>query len=488
MNRHVLLAITLCLALPAVVLADRLVAHASPHQPIVTLLGDKTKERTVSRQAPGQARATPFRALRSGTTTAAKLFIARGDHASVVHLAVYGSSRGRPGALLTSGTKRRPAARAWNTVDLHKTRLVAGHVYWIALLGSGGTLAYESRANGRCLSRSEDRSKLGALPRHWSSGGSSDACPISAYVVGHASAVPTPAPSQPAPTTTTPAPTTPTPPSSYPGTQKNCASQPSACGYPDATNSGVAPTTPLTGSGSITANVAGEVIKNVNIVNGSITVTANNVTIENSKITTGNGTVTNGTGDAAIVIQSGVSGTVVQYTTMQGSDCNGGSLLFGVMNNSNDQLTMDHDYGQCIDDILHGAGTLSNSYSIDNANIPNDHYEPVAYDGGGGGLTIDHDTLLNPHDQTAAVFTQCTFGDVSTLTITNSLLAGGGYTVYGPTSDPCGSGTGPESVTNNRFSRIYFRNSGQYGTNAYFPKNTTWSGNIWDDTLATAHM
>ena len=272
------------------------------------------------------------------------------------------------------------------------------------------------------------------------------------------------------------------------GSQTNCASQPSSCGYPDATNSGVPAGTTLTNSGSITASSNGEVIKDVNIVNGSIDVTANNVTIEDSEITTGNGTLNGGTGQSAIQVESGVTGTIVEYTTMQGSNCNGGSLLFGVLNSSGAQLTMDHDYGQCLDDILHGSGALTNSYSIDSANIPNDHYEPVAYDGGDGSLTIDHDTLLNPHDQTAAVFTQCTFGDVSTLTIENSLLAGGGYVLYGPTSDSCGSGTGAESVTNNRFSTLYFANGGQYGLDAYFPSDTTWSGNIWDNSLAHANM
>jgi hypothetical protein len=137
-----------------------------------------------------------------------------------------------------------------------------------------------------------------------------------------------------------------------------------------------------------------------------------------------------------------------------------------------------------LDDILHGSGTLSNSYSIDNPTIPNDHYEPVADDGGNGALTIEHDTLLDTHDQTAAVFTQCTFGDVAKLTIADSLLGGGDFAIYGPTSDPCGSGTGPESVTNNRFTRLYYPNSGQYGAAAYFPNNTTWTGNVWDDTNA----
>ena len=270
------------------------------------------------------------------------------------------------------------------------------------------------------------------------------------------------------------------------GTQTNCIANPSACGYPDATNSGVPAGTQLTSSGSITAGTPGETISDLS-VNGTITVTANNVTIKDTKITTGNGQLN---GVSAIMIQSGVSGTVVEDTTMQGSNCQGGSLFAGVMNESGDQLTMERDYGTCLDDILHGSGTLADSYWIDNANIPSDHYEPVAYDGGAGSITINHNTLLNPHDQTAAVFVTCWGGPVTSETITNNLMAGGDYVVYGPTGNGgCSFATGPQTVTGNRFSTIYYSSGGQYGLGVYFESNqTTWSGNIWDNNGASAGM
>jgi hypothetical protein len=37
-------------------------------------------------------------------------------------------------------------------------------------------------------------------------------------------------------------------------------------------------------------------------------------------------------------------------------------------------------------------------------------------------------------------------------------------------------------VTGNRFSRVYYAKSGQWGPNAYMPSTYTWSGNVWDDT------
>ena len=268
------------------------------------------------------------------------------------------------------------------------------------------------------------------------------------------------------------------------GLEKNCVTNPSACGYPDATNSGLPAGTVLTPkTGNISANTAGQTISNIDLTNGTIVVTANNVTIKDARITTGNGQLN---GVSAIDVKSGVTGTLVEDTTMQGSNCTTGALFAGVMNEGGDQLTMLRDYGVCLDDILHGSGTLKDSYSLDNANIPNDHYEPVADDGGNGSLTIIHNTLLNPHDQTAAVFTQCTFGSVTSLDIEDNLAGGGDFVFYGPLSDACSNGGGTEIVKNNRITRLYYPTGGQYGVGVYFPNNVTWSGNYWDDTLLAA--
>ena len=63
-----------------------------------------------------------------------------------------------------------------------------------------------------------------------------------------------------------------------------CMPKPSACGFPDATNTGVTPGTALTpASGVVTLNQAGQVYENRQ-VNGSIIVTAPNVTIRNVRL------------------------------------------------------------------------------------------------------------------------------------------------------------------------------------------------------------
>jgi hypothetical protein len=229
----------------------------------------------------------------------------------------------------------------------------------------------------------------------------------------------------------------------------------------------------------MTVTTPGSLVDGKAFTGGTLYIAANNVTVQNSEFSKATTT------GQAIFIEPGVTGTVVKNCTFHGTDNQSGSLFIGVFNNSGDSLTMDHDQAYWTDDILHGSGTIKNSYSVDDANIPGDHYEPVYYGGGGGSLIVDHDTFLNPHGWTAAVFAKNDFGDINTVVIQNSLLAGGGYTLYGGLSGNNGNVNGPVTVANNRFSRLYFPKSGYYGIDAYFdPAITTWTGNIWDDTLA----
>jgi hypothetical protein len=76
---------------------------------------------------------------------------------------------------------------------------------------------------------------------------------------------------------------------------------------------------------------------------------------------------------------------------------------------------------------------------------------------------------------------------ISDRIITGNLFAGGGYPIYGGAA--FGNTTSNIKITNNHFSKIFFPKGGQWGIDAYFnatdPGNV-WSGNIWDDTGATA--
>jgi hypothetical protein len=141
--------------------------------------------------------------------------------------------------------------------------------------------------------------------------------------------------------------------------------------------------------------------------------------------------------------------------------------------------------GEC----FHGAGTLTNSYVTADAEIDKDHYEGIYYGGGAGPLVVEHDTIIDPHEQTAAIFVSHDFGDVTTLTITNNILEGGDYVIYGGGSGSAGSVVGPVTVTGNRFSTKNYPKGAEYGPAQYFDDAVThWSGNIWDDTLASVPL
>ena len=116
-----------------------------------------------------------------------------------------------------------------------------------------------------------------------------------------ATATPTPTVKPSAAPTTTPKPTTtpsptvtaaPTPPattSPSSGTRPvNCAPKPSACGYPDASNTGIKAGVTLKKSGSVNADRNGQVIDGLDIT-GEINVTASNVVIKNTRVTGGRG-------------------------------------------------------------------------------------------------------------------------------------------------------------------------------------------------------
>ena len=74
--------------------------------------------------------------------------------------------------------------RAWNTVPIAQTTVSAQSNYWIAVLGTGGTLYFRQDTGGSCQSESSGSTRLRSLPSSWRTGASGIGCPISAYASG----------------------------------------------------------------------------------------------------------------------------------------------------------------------------------------------------------------------------------------------------------------------------------------------------------------
>jgi hypothetical protein len=265
------------------------------------------------------------------------------------------------------------------------------------------------------------------------------------------------------------------------GNETGCIEAPHECGYPDQTNTGVPSGTTLTPrSGDIAITKPGTTIEDAQ-VNGPINVQANNTTIKDSEII-----ASGGEGEHGIWIEEGITGTVIEDDTIRGSEPSGNGVVQYAIFSDDESTRIERDYIYNATEPVSGPSQISNSLIEANGTIPEEHYEDVYYGGGGGALIVNHNTLLNPHSQTAVIFASVDFGNQTTLSITDNLMAGGGYMLYGGGSGDEGSVLGPVTVTGNRFSRHYFPEGGQYGVGAYFNESVTdWLGNFWDETLKT---
>jgi hypothetical protein len=297
--------------------------------------------------------------------------------------------------------------------------------------------------------------------------------------------------------------------------QTDCFSAPGACGYPDPKYATVGPSaacSSLTSSGDLTIHTAGTTIQNMDIT-GEVTVSANNVTLTNDCISTnGEGTL----GSKAVNIGEGVTGTLISYSDISGANATSQSVDEALANNDgNDDTTADHDYIQNCGECVHGAWTLTNSYVIVNGTLPNcgsecpDHYEDIYCND--DTFVANHDVLLNPYNQTATLFCDTNNGSggaaMNHITLTNSLIAGGGYSLY-PQGNSSSVGSSTMDISNNRFGRCltaqvyeshsggtacsggadsngYWPFGGYYGIDAYVycppTSGQEWSNNVWDD-------
>ena len=157
------------------------------------LLGDQNIESTVDANSSGRAEAFPFTNSNAGSAGSVTVYVDSRDTATKLSVGLYNTSSGHPGALLGSGSLSNPTKGGWNAVSINSSNLGAGATYWVAVLGTGGTLNFRDRTNSGCYSYTSSQSSLTSMPSNWSDGSRWASCSLSAYVSG-ALAGPPPAP------------------------------------------------------------------------------------------------------------------------------------------------------------------------------------------------------------------------------------------------------------------------------------------------------
>jgi len=281
-------------------------------------------------------------------------------------------------------------------------------------------------------------------------------------------------------------------------TKTNCAATPSACGYPDATNTGVPSTIKLltvptqVSSGPGWAYNATDQYVNVTGNGANLTglyipyqlnIAASNVTVNDDEI------VTNG--DFGVSLGNNVSGVTIENSTIAGQNATTGRVSYAIDDVYGTSTGTDVQ-GNNISDfrtaVALSTGQITGNYIHNPGYISGDHTNGIFDAGSTQPLTINDNTIFNSLGQTDAISLDASASGqtVANKTVTNNFLAGGGYTIYG--GDSLSNTTSNIVITGNRFGGQYYSTSGQYGPDAYYSttgSGNTWSNNFWDTTGVT---
>jgi hypothetical protein len=281
----------------------------------------------------------------------------------------------------------------------------------------------------------------------------------------------------------------------------DCAAAPSACGFPDATNTGVpaaatgtlktVPTQVSSGPGWY-FNPAGwvQVTGNNAVLSGlyipyNVNVDgAANVTISDDLITS------SGPTSYGVTLRDTTNATI-ENNTITGLNATTGRLMVGVKDVFGDSAGTQVE-GNNIEDAATGvqmeAGLIAGNYIHNMGYLPGDHVNGITSNGGQPGtLTITHNTILVDQDQTDAVGLFEDFGPQANRVISDNLLGGGSYAIYAG-QNTGGPTTANITITGNRIATTLYPNGGVYGpVTGYNPTGpgNTFTGNIWDNTGQT---
>jgi hypothetical protein len=296
----------------------------------------------------------------------------------------------------------------------------------------------------------------------------------------------------------------------------NCVPDVGVCGYPDAETSGVPGTVVLQevpeqvssgpgwyydSRGFVQVNGNGADLSDL-LIPYDVNITASNVTLSDDEITHG---VITGANlrrhvpstpapdpalDDAITLRH-TSDVTIEDTTISGLEADSTMLAGGIVDVYGDSTGLQVESDN-IADTLTGvradAGTITGNYiHSEMPGVTDGKIAGVESNGGSGSLTIEDNTVLVGTSTGYAIGLFSDHGTPANKVIEGNILAGGNYSLYGGFTSG-GPDTTNIQVTDNRFSRYFFANGGVFGPVAHWDaagSGNVWSGNFWDNTLAT---
>ncbi len=270
-----------------------------------------------------------------------------------------------------------------------------------------------------------------------------------------------------------------------PGRTGKCPSL-SACGFPDASNTGPTITSFTQRTGNATIRQDGQVISGWDLRMGMLDIYANNVTVTQCKILSN--------GWWGINLRPGYSGLKITHCDIhaavgQGPDGPGKGSDYAVSNMSSSSIEVGwNDIAGFGNALSMSSGNIHDNYVHDlptfkNAGNEWQHVDAIISGGDDTrGLTIKHNTLLNSatveRGGTAAIGLFPDNGVVSNTLIQDNWLAGGAYAIYGGSN-----GANGIRVINNVFSTEYWPGCGYYGPVAHW--NAGGAGNVWSGNVTS---
>jgi hypothetical protein len=240
-------------------------------------------------------------------------------------------------------------------------------------------------------------------------------------------------------------------------------------------------------TGDIVLSDQGEVYTNKRI-KGTLTVTACNVTLRNVEVDSGEPFTGDNTPDLfAIWLQeSATCGVTIDHVSTITESAPNVYVTTSIRVARGGPVTITNSklLGAQLGILGVSTGVVRGNYIELGQNMRGDHNDAIQGDGASS-LTLDHNTLLNPNDQTSALALYTEFGNNTNVTVTNNLMAGGGYTCYcgDGATDNNGNPARAVNVTfvNNVFWLKYFPNAGSFGAGrAYNPAGGgRWVNNLF---------